>query len=337
MLDLKTLISKNEHSKILELEGPEYNKYKTVAAIFLNKFEDALVYADNDSFEKAYVLYRLKRYKRALRIVKKHNTKKSKILMAQCLYNIGYYAASYEILSQYGNSDEYAVNLQAMESMESLTRRNQYKLSFFSVNCHEELKKKIKLTYNNPACLIEGEFNKIYEKVDNEKKYLDALYEAAKKYKLENSIFEKQIKVIRGEEFDTVDCTNMEREIINLNRKKIQKLSNPIHFLKNFQEFTQKFALLRFAIDDKFNGKEFMSGKQWSSVIIHPENQNDIILKALNYLKNGGKKKNKVEKWLLQCEESYEKQLLLFINSDLSNPEIRKTAVDFIISKKIAN
>lgn len=331
MDDLETLITEKKHEKILAFEGENFAKYKVIAALFLNKFEEALKYAEKNSFEMAYAYYRLKKYKKALSIVRQQKTKEFEILKAQCLYYLGYYAEAYNIIARYGTNNEHAVNLKAIESMESLSKRNKYKLSYFSVQHHGNINKIVKYVYKNPECLMEAKYNEIYEKIDNENEYLDLLYQEAQNYNLENNIFEKQIKVIRGENVNPNNFNARENEIIDLNNGKITKLANPVHFQKNFEKSKQKNILIDLAIKENLYGGEFMTDCEWRNKILQCGTEGDRILKCFSYIKNGGNKSELVKKWLVKCDDSIEKEILLLLSSDLFEKANMEKAVEIIL------
>nr|ABO69721.1 unknown [Nosema bombycis] len=98
MVNLNEIETIESYEKIAKLEGDEYNQYKVIALINLDKFKEALKFVQPGSFEAAYIYYKLKNYKKALKIISKFKDEKSFILKSQILYSIGFYNKAYEIL-----------------------------------------------------------------------------------------------------------------------------------------------------------------------------------------------------------------------------------------------
>ncbi|EPR78167.1 hypothetical protein SLOPH_1813 [Spraguea lophii 42_110] len=117
MENLDKYIADNNHLEILNIDNKSINLHKCIALIHLKKYNEALTYC-SDSFEKAYIYYKLKKYKKAMKILKKIQIegKKKDILMAQILFKLKYYNAALNILYKYID-DEIYINIIAAESL----------------------------------------------------------------------------------------------------------------------------------------------------------------------------------------------------------------------------
>lgn len=136
MFDIKDLINARSYSKILELEGSEYNRVKLISYIKLEKFHDGLLFLRkirNDEnlknklqnllltdmqFEEAYLLYKLKKYKKSYKILNcMEESDKKNILLSQVQYFLRNYEQAYNTLSKCKYEKERDINLQAIESL----------------------------------------------------------------------------------------------------------------------------------------------------------------------------------------------------------------------------
>lgn len=347
MENLKELINKQNHAEIMKLEGSCFDKYKVVAAIFLNLFEDALKFAERNSFEQAYVFYRLRKYRKALKTLRKLNSEKSEttrkpgsakieILKAQCLYNLGYYADAYAIIAEYGTNDEYGVNLTAIESLCSLSEQTRHKLSYFTLPFKGSIKNNVKMTFKNPECLIESEFNRLYTKIENERIYLDLLYDFDSKFNVNDSCFKKQIKLLKGEFISPEGLSSKEKETLDFNNKIISTISAPVHFQKNFTPSGQQYQLIDCLRYDKIHKFDESVKTLCSSCMFEHISDIAIIFKSFTYIKSSKIKRTelKVSKWLSKCDGCPEKDLLLALSSDLKYKENQQAAIKAILAIK---
>ena len=139
-MNLHDLVRGERHEEISRLEGPEFGQFRAVACIRLGRFEEALGCVEKGSFEHAYVLYKLRRYRRALRILRRMDSEGSRVLSSQCLYYLGYYNTAYKMLAGVKRDDDVVVNLQAMKSLAILADRSLSVLgSKFGVRKRDEL------------------------------------------------------------------------------------------------------------------------------------------------------------------------------------------------------
>lgn len=241
MLDLNILENEQNHEKIAALEGEEFNKYKSIALIHLGRYKEALKYVNKGSFEAAYIFYKLRNFKKALKIICKFTDERSEVLRSQILYSIGYYNKAYEALSKLPKDDEIVINLQAMKSMAILTDK-------VNKSCGHKLwmKKRDDLTefsklenhrFTSEEGRIEFIFNKTFEHADDINKFLGVLKDNQKLFGAEKeTIFRKQINNLEGcyDEIDLDSLSKTRREILLYNMKKADSIDNSIVFLKNF-------------------------------------------------------------------------------------------------------
>lgn len=169
-------IINKDHEKILELEGKEYDIYKGIALINLEKYSDSLNYLEKSSFERAYAYYKLRKYKRALRILKKMKLEdRVIILMSQIFYKMKYFYTAYYFLSMIKIDDEIAVNLNAIRSL----ALGSSKLGKFSIGCKDSedyvrMKydvnfsiQKVVHNYQSDECRKEAEYNETFQDLDS--------------------------------------------------------------------------------------------------------------------------------------------------------------------------
>ncbi|KAL6120702.1 hypothetical protein NUSPORA_02526 [Nucleospora cyclopteri] len=230
MESLKELISTENYDKILQLMGGKYNKYKTVAAIHLNRFEEALEYVEKNSFLEAYIFYKLRNFKKSLKILRKLNGKKVDILIAQNLYFLGFFNDAYKILSKHGVEDEFAVNLSAMQALNSISCKS--KPSLFSLKPDLPVENVKNLKFTNLNCKMESEYNMLYQYVENEEDYLSYLNSLNEKYNIDNSIIKKQLDNLMNH--TNSNFTRGEQEIVDFNTKVGAKIKKPRLFQLNF-------------------------------------------------------------------------------------------------------
>lgn len=330
---LKELIQNNDHKKILQLPSPEYDKYKVIAAIHLEKYQEALCFASKNSFEQAYIYYRMKNYKKSLKILRKLKGVNVEILKSQCLYFLGYFYDSYKILEPLGNTDEFAVNLSAIQSMNHLNIYNDKSLSptIFSVkeehNAITANSKKYK--FNDPECYIESEFNRVYKYLLDQNEYMDILKKMNEIHKMENSCFKKQILNLTSD--NSAKFTLREREIFDFNLGKTNKISNPVFFQNNFINDNN--------ITDYKIFKDFQNNKEDYYKYIkkfEPFSERLKLLKALiiSRRKSTDKRKEKITKIIENCRNSFVKEILNLFGKDISEEEFTKLGMNIILKRK---
>lgn len=328
MENLKSLIENNEHEKILQLKSPEYDRYKAIAAIQLEKYEEALLYTQKLSFECAYVYYKLKNFKKSLKILRKLSGKDVDILKSQCLYFLGYYVDAYKILSQFETKNEFAVNLLAMESLASINNKNRTKPSLFTSKDSKILQKAVDLKFTDPECRLEGEFNESFKFVENEREWTQILINLQNKYKIENSYFEKQLKNISGGINDSL--SKREEEINQFNCGVTRKIKNPVLFQENFVENANKTDFQIFS-DFQANKEQYLSG----SLSFEAFNSKLRLLKAFIIAKRKSTEKRSecILKTLENVEDSIEKRILTLLGSNLPEKEFQTQALKLILEE----
>lgn len=325
MESLEELIKSENHEKILELSSPEYDRYKVIAAINLEKYEEALIYSTKNSFEEAYIFYKLKNFKRALRILRKLKGSNVEILKSQCLYFMGYYAEAYEILSKQGCTDEFAVNLSAMEALSSL---NGPKVSVFTSKDSKSIKRKINYKFTDAECQLESEYNRAFRLLGREKDFVKELMELEEKFKITGSCITKQLKNMMDEEIE--EMTKKETEIVEFNRGIRSKIEQPVLFQPNFME-NESTVYSTF--------KDFQKNKQkyiTNTKLFEPYNDKLKLLKAFIMSKRAYKaeRSKKILEDLSKLEEkSIESDILKLLASDLPEQEFQLRALN-LISKR---
>ncbi|ELQ74467.1 hypothetical protein THOM_2614 [Trachipleistophora hominis] len=152
MADLKHLIENKEYQQILELEGVQYDRFKVTCLIHLERYRDALILmkkmdaehtkqqnevgdkmqkmqikekmSGDMRYEKAYALYKLKKYKKSLSILKRMEaSERVNVLLSQVYYFLRSYRKAYNTLSKCKYEKERDVNLCAMDSLSRISLR----------------------------------------------------------------------------------------------------------------------------------------------------------------------------------------------------------------------
>jgi hypothetical protein len=241
MGELRELIKNNEHEKILSIEGEGQNEYKAIACIFLERYEDALRYVVRGGFEEAYIRYKLKDYRKCVRILNKNGLSDARCmkLKAQALYFLGYYDEAYQILSSFEPNDETIVNLMAIRSLGLLASKSGISTPHrFSIRNKEGLSRRSfnvpKYKVSRPESVVECEFNKCFEVLDNEEGFKKRLKDILDDPKLtrDMSLIENQYKNVTGR-FKDVEMDLLsrgQRETLLFNMGKKTKFQNPCHF-----------------------------------------------------------------------------------------------------------
>lgn len=326
METLKSLIEKEEHEKILELPSPEYNKYKVIAAIHLDRYEEALRYAQKSSFEQAYVYYKLKQFKKALKILKKLTGRAVNILKSQCLYLMGYYSAAYKLLFSYGTSDSYGVNLSAMEALGRLNNGDRIRPTVATSKDNGMQSGSHSFKFTNAEYRLESEYNMTFKYIEDEKMWVEELLELQKKYNVDGSCIDKQLKNLMC--VDVPHPTIREAEILAFNNGTIPTVQKPVIFQQNFINDGKgtDFQIFR---DYFMNQDAYQRGK----AEFQPSTDRLRILKSLiiSKRKNSSENLAKIEKTLsLVKSNSIEKRIIQFLAKELPEEEFQKQALKLI-------
>lgn len=280
MNKLQSLIQNNDHNAISMLPSPTYDVYKGVAYIHMEKYSEALSFVGKYSYEYAYCLYKLKNYKKSVRILKRlETTPKVIILLSQCLYYLGYYNGAYEILSGVRVDDEIVVNLSAIRSMAIFANKGSVK-DRLGVVSKDKFKSVFvdfsRYKFTDTGCQNEYLFNQTFEYMNNREEYLNVLESVSEN----NLLVKAQIKNINGEftELDFIKLTRLQKEVLEFNMKKTNYISKPTHFLCN-----------AFEIEDinEFKNLEKISYNSFYCYL-HLCNKNSYSLNLLPILRNRG-------------------------------------------------
>lgn len=228
MTNLKELVEENRHKEILQLESPLFDRYKVTAAILLKRYRDALIYIKGNTYEKAYCFYKLKEYKRALRIIRniKRENKtthiKLNVLAAQCLYYMNKYDEAYGVYRDIRNySNEYAVNMSACEALNSLC--SQKEINQFVVKPNKRItnfnnfNNLVEYSFTLTECKMECDFNNSYRFLTHYEKYMAYLIEMERKYiGITNSYFQRQLDTMQNKDNEFYTKKQKENYLFNV-------------------------------------------------------------------------------------------------------------------------
>lgn len=241
MKQVDKLIKAEDYDSILRLEGQEYDDYKCVALIRLERHKEALKYAKPASFELAYINYRLKKFKKCLKLIDRSvNSKELKfqLLRAQTLYNLGRYNDAYSILRQCPLDDEIAVNLEAMRSMAFIAARSANaaptKCSLIQKDSPALFSDLSNYRFKDEELEEEFRYNQAFVHVLNEQKYMSVLKELCERYR--HGVIRRQLDNLSGN-FDDIDekkLRSSDREILQFNRGDSAYFRCPVHYQHNF-------------------------------------------------------------------------------------------------------
>lgn len=324
MENIEELFKSNNHEKILELPSPEFDLQKAVAAICLGDYPKALVFAPKKSFERAYTYYKLKDFKKSLKILRKLEGEAVEILKSQCLYFLGYYHEAHSLLSKYGSLDEIAVNIKAIEALNYLSTRHAVTPSLFSIRDILPITSRISCKFNSPECLVESEFNTAFESILDERDYIQELKRLDEKYKIQNSCFKKQLHNLSGEEVE--EMTAKEKEIKLFNLGKIQKIENPVLYQANFMpDENTDYKIFAKYQDEK---EKFIAGDS----VFEPTTDRLKILKAfvIAQRKPNESRSAKIQRTLKGCKDCIEKEILEALSGQMTEKEFQKKGVELI-------
>lgn len=323
MESIQALIDRDDHESILTL-GPEYNNYKVIAAIHLGRYEEALLLLDYPCFEKAYCFYKLRKFHKSLKICKKLEGKNIDILKAQNLYFLGYYSDAYKILSNYGVSDEYAVNLSSMEALNHLNIVNFQKPSLFTSRDTKAIDSLKKYKFKDSECAMESNYNLSFKNIEDERLFIQTLSELDQKYNIENNCIQKQLKNLMDE--DIVGLGARETEIFNFNRGTVTNINNPVLFQNNFLDSVKTdFKIFK---DYQNNSQDYLRGQR----NIDTFNDKLKLLKSLVILKRklNDERKDKIKKTLKGVKSCLEKDIIqLLIGKD---DDFQKKGIELLMS-----
>lgn len=237
-MDLYDLVRGDRHEEISRLDHPEFRQFKAVACIRMGRFEDALQCVEKGSFEHAYTLYKLRRYKRALRVLRRIDTEGSRVLSSQCLYYLGYYNTAYKLLSGVKRDDDVVVNLQAMRSLAILADKNQCVFGNKFQLCKRDVLGKFedldRHRFSSPEGRVDFVFNQSFERLFDEDEFVRFLSEQVERPEMRGTIVEEQLKNVRREAVCMDMLSKGQAETARFNCGEIGRLSNPQHFQQNF-------------------------------------------------------------------------------------------------------
>ncbi|WUR02267.1 putative signal recognition particle subunit SRP72 [Vairimorpha necatrix] len=239
MIDPNNFQTLEEHEKLANLDIPDIKNFKAVAFLHIGKFEEALKFSQKDSYESAYALYKLRKYKKALKIANKHSGEKWDVLKSQILYCMGYFNEAFKFLNKLKKDDEIVVNLQAMQSLGELTNKvNKHHFHNLYIKKKEEDSIKENLEdykFKDEEIYYEFLFNKTFECAENKTEYLGNLKKLSDQFPKAN-IFKMQMANIEGyfDEINPEDLSKTQRQVYNFNSKKSDTIENGLHYLSNF-------------------------------------------------------------------------------------------------------
>lgn len=242
MTDVENLVANKNHLAITEIEDPNVNEYKCIAFIKLSMYKEALPLCVENSYEMIYVLYKLKKYGKCLRMINKSSENQSsrfKILKSQVLYNLGRYNQAYLSLKDVTLDDEVAINLEAMKSLAISKKQYANKLpGIFSFGAYKdkEVEYKDLSTYKFRKASLAEEFkyNESFRSLSAN--YQENLESLVAKYP--SGYIKRQLDLLRGD-FNNIDVsqlTTSEIEALKFNMKETNKLTHPAHFHINFSK-----------------------------------------------------------------------------------------------------
>lgn len=347
MEELRSSIASGDHEKILAMKDAvgiseeRLNCCRAVAAIQLGRFDEAARLAARGSFEQGYALYRQKRFKKALRMLKETGTR-CDILKAQCLYNLGFYAEAHRLLCCLSTENEYAVNLAAIESLCTLASELRFSPSFAAPPFKGHIKNTIVPTLTDKECAVEFEFNRAYVHVSDERVYLRLLSEIDQKFNGAETLFKKQLLNLRGELEDDSGLVNSlgrrEQEIVNFNSGS-GLISCPVHFQVNFVPGTQQNTVLEYIAAEKSDpslasGNPAVLSKRYKDLPgdIQPVSEVISIIKALSRVKRFRHEVHSghISRILKNVGSCPERDILLLVSSDLDDSEFQDRAMALI-------
>ncbi|KCZ82487.1 hypothetical protein H312_00145, partial [Anncaliia algerae PRA339] len=245
MSTLQELIKNEQHEKILELESVS-DTHKCIALIKLKKYTNALKYCEPISYEAAYILYSLKKYKQALKLVNQldNSLDKVKTLKSQILYYLGRYNEAYTFLRECNITDEHVVNLTAMKSLAELAHSTLKQIGTkFTVNKKDEMTKFKDFEGNkfeDKELEEEYFYNDSFRLLSDEKKYVDYLKHLSLKY---HGIIQDQLNNVLGnfESINEETLSKSKKVTLSFNKNEAIDLKNKTHFQKGIIKKNDKY------------------------------------------------------------------------------------------------
>lgn len=295
MSTVQDLVLASDHHQISQLDDT-YAPYKCVAFIHLDMFDKAIQYALPDSFEYFYCLYKLKKYKKCIRSINKtdQRTERINVVLAQSLYHLGYYTASYRILSKI-KSTAVAINLRAALSLVQASKtRKIHRFAVFGKDNEDVDEIPLKKGTLDSDDLVEYEYNKCFEHLTSEKEFIGVLEE-----KVTNILCMIQLNNILGN-YDDINpeiLSSRQSEIINANRNNAP-LPNPVHFQKENREY------------EVFSGIKENGFSEEAVVNVHGTTEMLKILKMYSDVKKGKISQKKID----GVRNERTKRILTFLN-----------------------
>lgn len=244
--EVQDLIGKGQYRKILELTC--HNREKIIAFIKLERYHEGLLFirglkknsdvierlealrlTGDYRFEEAYILYKLKKYRKSLKILKGlDESERRNVLLSQVLYFLGKYEKAYEILAKCEYEKERDINLLAMEVLHGNSLQNG--ISKSKKNSEEEkdsekdddklsLSTKFGVNYDFGNLSNVAEYNRSFL---DYKSYKQSEY-VGKYHKTENKRIEQQVGNLLG--LLPVDTLKgKKKQIVEYNKGNIKKI-----------------------------------------------------------------------------------------------------------------
>ncbi|KAI4291309.1 hypothetical protein PAPHI01_0583 [Pancytospora philotis] len=324
---IRACIEAQDHEGVLAVCDERFNKHRAVAAIQLGRYDTALELVEKGTFEHAYVLYSLRRFKKALSVLKRLSGEGCTVLTAQCLYNLGYYARAHKLLSSVGRAEEFAVNLAAMEAMAQLSESGRFRPSYMAPRYSGSIETPIsKPSFKDRACAAEFEYNTAYCHAADSEGFSEQLHKLDGKYSGGCEAVAKQLRNLGGA--DIPSPTKREREITLLNEGKQDCLSTPVHFMKNFVRGSQENELLKFVSNWGRSRAELRAFYK----SLKPATELAALVKCLAYLKSEPKeiRADYVQRILKDCGDCTEKDIVLLYAAGLDTHEKEQRAMEYL-------
>lgn len=240
MKSIKQIVEEKNYDQILKLEGEEYDAYKCITLIKLEKYKEAIKYAKPCSFELAYANYKLKNFKKCLRIIRKSQEASAKfiVLKSQALYNMGRYNEAYKILSQLPLDDELVINLQAIKSLAFVADMSEHrtpsKYSLMKGDDSVKFDDFSRYKFRDKELEEEFRYNETFASILEEGKYVSILTTLGEKYR--SGVVKRQLDNVLGnfEKISKSSLNNSDAQILEFNRDERTSFENPVHYQRNF-------------------------------------------------------------------------------------------------------
>ncbi|KAF7684471.1 hypothetical protein TCON_0348 [Astathelohania contejeani] len=231
MINIQNLIKTKNHHMISQLEGDSYKPYRVVALIHLGRYDEALAESDPRTFERAYIYFKKRNYRKCLKELRRVKGKEDavRVLRSQAYYHLRTYGKAYALLKQSPIDDEIAVNLMAIASMKELTKGFPHQYSIQKVRGDIKISHELDgYKFKTPEAEIEYKYNELFQLLKNKPIYIKRLEELGRSIPSPN-IFINQLKNMFCKEIDG-DLSKGEEEVAKFNRGEISKINHPRHF-----------------------------------------------------------------------------------------------------------